>query len=195
MTFREVFSHRLLTVSNGLSLLRVALVVPLWLLMAADPDGATSVLVLLVLLAMIATDFFDGYLARRRHEETPLGRYLDPLADKVALLAGLYLLVQYRDYPLWLALFIVVRDLVGVVLVCVLLFARGVMGRPNAWGKAGVAVLAISGLFYFMGWSGKELTVWLVALVYAGGVVAYWVTYWRTLLGLRGSEPRHPDAA
>lgn len=82
---------RLLTVANGISLLRLAgLPLFLWLLLAAGRTRPAAY----ILAAVSATDFVDGYVARRFDQVTRLGQVLDPLIDRALMLAattGLYL--------------------------------------------------------------------------------------------------------
>lgn len=60
------------------------------------------------------TDALDGFIAKRFNMETELGRYLDPLADKLLLLAGFVTLTVLGLLPFWLTLLVVTRDVVIV---------------------------------------------------------------------------------
>lgn len=60
------------------------------------------------------TDALDGFIAKRFHMETELGRYLDPLADKLLLLSGFVTLTLLNLLPFWLTLLVVTRDVVIV---------------------------------------------------------------------------------
>ena len=102
-------TDRVLTVPNALSFLRL-LGVPLflWLLLGPHQDGWA----LGVLAASGATDWADGVLARKLGQLSDLGALLDPLADRLYILATLIGLVLRHVIPLWLALVIVGRDLV-----------------------------------------------------------------------------------
>jgi len=72
---------------------------------------AKSVCLGLFLLAA-ATDWWDGLLARRLNQITPLGVLLDPIADKILVIGLLLAFVQLRLVPAWMALVIVIRELV-----------------------------------------------------------------------------------
>ena len=106
MTVRDLFkTYRVFTISNFLSILRVLLVPLVWYYLANienNPDF--RVYAVLVSAFMVITDFLDGHLARKLGQETPLGQYLDPIADKIAILTILYLMHFYADYPLWIVL-------------------------------------------------------------------------------------------
>ena len=114
--------HAVLTVPNLLSVLRL-LGVPvfLWLLLGPHADGWA-----LAILALSGfTDWADGVLARRLDQHSELGALLDPLADRLYILATLVGLVLRHILPLWLAVVIVGRDIVlGVGLL--LLNRRGI---------------------------------------------------------------------
>jgi cardiolipin synthase len=113
----EAQSTRVLTVPNALSVLRL-LGVPLflWLILGPQQDG----LALLVLMVSGFTDYLDGKLARRWNQITRLGQILDPVADRLYILAALVGLWAREIIPLWLAAAIVGRDLLLMLTVPVL---------------------------------------------------------------------------
>ncbi len=122
-----------LTVPNLLSFSRL-LGVPLflWLLLGPQADGWA----LAVLMVSGVTDWADGALARKLNQTSRLGALLDPVADRLYILATLFGLVMRDVIPLWLAAVIVGRDL---VLACTLpaLRRRGLTGLPVHYlGKA-----------------------------------------------------------
>jgi cardiolipin synthase (CMP-forming) len=102
-------STRVLTVPNGLSLLRL-LGVPvfLWLILGPEADG----LAILVLMFAGLSDWLDGKIARRWHQTSRLGQLLDPAADRLYILATLIGLAVRDVLPVWLALGIVARDVI-----------------------------------------------------------------------------------
>lgn len=81
-----------------------------------DADDSSRVLALGVFALVAVTDALDGYLARVRKEVTPLGRVLDPLADKALLLSGLLLLTRpdlaglKPHIPIWFTSLVLLRD-------------------------------------------------------------------------------------
>jgi len=102
-------SRRIWTIPNVLSMLRLA-GVPLFLYWAlvTEQDGRA----ILLLMAAGATDYFDGWIARRYGSFTRLGQLLDPAADRLYILATLLALVARDGLPLWWALVLIGRDLV-----------------------------------------------------------------------------------
>jgi cardiolipin synthase len=104
----------------------------LWLLLGPRADGWA----LLVLALSGLTDWADGVLARRLNQMSRLGELLDPLVDRLYILAGLLGLVLRHILPWWLAAVLIGRDL---VLLCTLpaLRRRGLTGLPVHYlGKA-----------------------------------------------------------
>jgi cardiolipin synthase (CMP-forming) len=87
------------------------------------------------------TDGLDGMLARRFHQITPAGAYLDPIADKI-LLSGVYIsLAVVRSVPWWLVAVIFGRDVFLLASSTVLLlFTDFRQFRPSVWGKASTFV-------------------------------------------------------
>jgi cardiolipin synthase len=103
---REV-SRRIWTIPNVLSMLRLAGVpLFLYLVLVAERNG----LAILVLMASGVSDYLDGQIARRYHSFTRLGQLLDPLADRLYILATLLALVVRDGLPLWWALALIGRD-------------------------------------------------------------------------------------
>ena len=100
---------RILTLPNALSALRlVGVPVFLWLLLGPHEDGWA----LGILGASGFTDWADGVLARKLNQTSRIGALLDPLADRLYILATLVGLVLRHVIPLWLAVVIVGRDVV-----------------------------------------------------------------------------------
>jgi len=129
----EVQSDRVLTLPNVLSALRL-LGVPLflWLILVPQADGWA------VALLMVAgfTDWLDGYLARKWNQITRVGQLLDPVADRLYILATLIGLLLRGIVPAWLVVLLISRDLILAVVLAVLK-RRGVTGLPvHFLGKA-----------------------------------------------------------
>jgi len=110
-------TDRVLTIPNALSTLRLfGVPLFLWLLLGPHADGWA----LVVLVVSGFTDWADGVLARRLNQMSSVGAMLDPLADRLYILATLAGLVLRHIIPLWLAIVIVGRDVVLAVALAVL---------------------------------------------------------------------------
>lgn len=128
-----VQTDRVLTIPNLLSGLRlIGVPVFLWLILVPRADGLA-----IALLAVAGfTDWLDGYLARRWHQISRLGQLLDPIADRLYILATLVGLLIRGIVPWWFVLLLVSRDLIMAVVLAVLK-RRGVTGLPvHFLGKA-----------------------------------------------------------
>jgi cardiolipin synthase (CMP-forming) len=95
---------------NLLTFFRV-IAVPVFILLLLSPDQLHRSLSLVVFALASITDFFDGYLARKWKQETELGKFMDPLADK-ALVLGAFLTFLFMSHQIqiWMVLTIVARD-------------------------------------------------------------------------------------
>ena len=187
-------SRRILSLPNALSFLRLATVpVFVWLFVSGETNAAVA-----LYAAGACTDFFDGYLARRFDAVTELGKILDPLADRIFIIALAVALVGSEALPLWLALGIVARD---VLLVSAFPFVdkRGIARIPVSFaGKSATAALLLG--LTLMAYS--ETTLPGAGLPYEVGfacvvigAVLYWVTaflYAREAFGRLSELKREP---
>jgi cardiolipin synthase len=100
----------MLNVPNLITLLRLATVpVFAWLLLRENHAAA-----LLVFMVAAASDWLDGYIARRYHATSRFGATLDPVADKLSMFVATVVLAWQGLLPLWLAVAIVLRDVIIV---------------------------------------------------------------------------------
>ncbi|WP_228373483.1 CDP-diacylglycerol--glycerol-3-phosphate 3-phosphatidyltransferase [Demequina gelatinilytica] len=122
-------------VPNVLTVARLVMVpVVLLLLLVDDGDeGAARVWALVLFMIAAATDFFDGYLARRWGVVSPFGKLADPIADKALVLGVLAVLVITDGVPWWPVAIIAVREL--WVTVGRLLVASGTVIPASPGGK------------------------------------------------------------
>jgi len=140
-----------MTTANKITIIRILLIpVFIWLTLdyirdyqRGDDQEWERILACVVFATASISDAVDGYIARRYHQKTELGTYLDPLADKMLLVSGLVLLsVRFKDgpfaqLPLWFPVLVISRDLIilgGIVLIHML--TGHVTARPRLVGKA-----------------------------------------------------------
>jgi cardiolipin synthase len=125
---------RVLTVPNLITTVRLGcLPVFVWLLFGAHRQTAAAVL----LGVLGATDWVDGFAARRWHQVSTLGKVLDPVADRVLVLTGVSSIIVAGAVPLWLGVATIAREVLvsGAVL---LLASLGAERIDVLWvGKAG----------------------------------------------------------
>jgi cardiolipin synthase len=201
MTQPEVVTDRVLTAPNLISFVRL-LGVPLflWLVLGPHADGWAIV----VLMVAGATDWLDGYVARRTGQVSRLGTLLDPVADRLYIAATLIGLLLRDIVPLWLVLVLLGRDLVlGVIIV--LLRGRGVTGLPvHFLGKAATfnllyafpLLLLGDGTTLDDGWSQLAQVVgWAFAIWGTGLYLWAGVLYLRQALQVLRRQPTRGGAA
>jgi CDP-diacylglycerol--glycerol-3-phosphate 3-phosphatidyltransferase len=193
MKFRDVFSQPVFNISNSLSLVRIG-IIPFFYYYSGryvkQPTLENLGALIGLLILGVLSDFFDGYFARLLDQVTMLGQYLDPVCDKIATLALLYLLVLDYNFPLWILSALFIRELLGVWLGSYLYFKRDIQGKPNQWGKWGVGVLAMLGFWYIClpllvknfepdHWILRpEWMGYLLVFLLLGGIFAYSYKYW-----------------
>ena len=137
-----------LTVANQLTLLRILLIPPFAVLTLYGYIGAA----LLVFATAGLTDLLDGMTARLTRQRSSLGAWLDPMADKLLLLAALIVLTLpgtkvVNHMPLWLTILIISRDVAIVATVAIVNLAIGPRTfRPSIYGKAATALYIVTAL-------------------------------------------------
>lgn len=166
---------RIATLPNLVSLMRLLLVVPILVLLARS-EPVSDRIAILVLLVAGASDLLDGLLARRRGAITPSGKLFDPIADKV-LIGGLVIyLALARDFPWWLVVAILLRDL-GLVMGAVIFFRRDrVVFGANWSGKLTTFCLGLLILAYVLRWERIYLPLTVIA---AAALALSYVSYGR----------------
>jgi cardiolipin synthase len=176
---------RIATVPNLLSLLRILLTpVFVWLILGEGTEAAG----LILLCAVVATDWVDGYIARHTGQVSNLGKVLDPLADRLAIAAGLIAVVIAGAFPLWAALLVLVRDAAVLVVVAVLLVRARIRIDVRWIGKA--ATLALMAGIPLVAWAGfdlpgAEVTRVVGWILYGVGIVLYYAATWEYAVDIR----------
>ena len=130
----EVQTDRIITVPNILSFMRL-LGVPLflWLILVPEADGWAIV----VLIFAGISDYLDGKIARKWNQISRVGQILDPLADRLYILATLIGLLLRGIIPWWWVAVLVGRDLIMGVVLAILKKRTGLTGLPVHFiGKA-----------------------------------------------------------
>ncbi len=149
---RRSFRQDAVNLPNMLTMLRIVLIpVVLVLLDRGTPRDCFMAAMVYTLAAV--TDFFDGYLARKRNLVSLLGKFLDPLADKLIVMASLVWLVTLGRVPAWLVVLLIAREITITALRGIasnegLVIAAGTEGKSKtAFQMVGI-VLVIVGFPY-----------------------------------------------
>ena len=150
-----------LNLPNVLTVLRIMLVPVLVVALVGNtPSGDVLAAVVFALASL--TDFVDGYLARARDSITTFGKLMDPLADKLLIVAALISLVSLHRLAAWVAMVIITRELAVTVLRLGALQA-GVVMAASWFGKAKTC-LQIAAILAVIAVHGHP--VWVSALLY-----------------------------
>lgn len=122
-----------MNIANRITLIRISMI-PLFLgiLLFNIPYSKTIAAVIFAVAA--GTDGVDGYLARARKEVTNLGKFLDPLADKLLITSALIYLVEINQVAAWIAIIIVAREF-AVTGLRTIAVGKGIVIAASSWGK------------------------------------------------------------
>jgi CDP-diacylglycerol--glycerol-3-phosphate 3-phosphatidyltransferase len=133
---------RLWTLSNGLSFLRVLLVIPIAVLLWKNTSPYQEYAAILIVIAS-ATDLFDGILARKLNQVTDLGKIIDPLADKIGIGAVAFILTLQGKLPVWFVVAVLARDVLIFLGGMYAKNKKGVLLQSNLPGKWAAATTAL----------------------------------------------------
>lgn len=134
--------QKIFNISNTLSVLRLVLVIPIAILLLNE-DSTSKYLALTLIAIAIATDWFDGYFARKYNQVSDCGKILDPLADKIAIgVIGLILVIQ-GSVPLWLMVAFISRDLLILAGGFYLKKVKNILPQSNFLGKVTVGIISV----------------------------------------------------
>ncbi len=145
---------------NKLTMIRIFLVpiiFVLYIIRNTIGDSTFYIIGTLFILASI-TDYFDGYIARKRNIVTTFGKFVDPLADKLLVLGSLLLLANYYTsngdgstymwMPFWIVFIVLARELI-VTSIRLVAVGEGIVLHASKWGKYKTAVTMVTIVFYF----------------------------------------------
>jgi cardiolipin synthase len=168
-------SSAVVTVPNILSFARIA-AIPLFCWLAANER--TRLWGILLFAVVVSTDWVDGYVARRTGQVTELGRILDPVADRLAIAAGLVTFAFSGVFPFWATLLILVRDVAVLLGGAALLWGRDL--RVDVRGIGKIATFSLMAAITWISWGNADGPLGDVLLVggwlaYAVGIVEYYL--------------------
>lgn len=174
--------ERILTLANFISLLRAILVIPIIYYL---PKPESSFILFSLIIIVIASDALDGFIARRAHEVTHIGKWLDPLADSIVIVSVTLFLVLSEEFPMWFFVFFIIRYLTialpGLYLINHTDFVNSA-NKPGKWATSVVAITlvlhvpqfpAVEYLEYL-----KSITLWLAFTL----LMISWIMYMKRFL-------------
>lgn len=137
---------RINTPANIVTICRICLI-PLFVVALLSPwpswfgleefvgNHEKAIIATVLFVIISATDFVDGYLARSRNEITTFGKFMDPIADKMLVIAALLALIELKILPSWPVIIIIAREFI-VSGIRMLAAQKGVVIAASWWGKA-----------------------------------------------------------
>ena len=174
-----------MTTASKITLIRVAFI-PLFMVfmyLSSGQPGLWMWLSLAIFIIASLTDYVDGHIARKYNQVTDFGKFLDPLADKLLVIAAMVMLCEWGKFPAWALMIVLTREfaVTGLRLVAV---QKGTVIAAGWSGKVKTASTMI-GLCVWMGfptigWLGWIVTaVIVVTTLYSG--VEYFIQNWKCL--------------
>ena len=119
-----------MTAANWITLSRM-LGIPFVLYLLQEPTAAHRWMSFWIFLAVASTDWLDGYVARRFNQVTDLGKFLDPLVDKLLVLSALLAFVELDQIPAWGVFLVLARELT----IAGWRVNQTAIAGANLWGK------------------------------------------------------------
>ena len=177
MTNRSVFT---MTISNYITLSRIVFLPFIIYFLVTDQ----RVIAFIILFISLLSDMFDGFLARRLHQESETGKMLDPLCDKISLIAILITLFLIGSMPLWGLIMIIARDVLILTGSMILLKNRNKVFASNSFGKItgflyGAVICAFTLRWHVLG----TIILFLCIPAIIGSFIIYLNRYVRTMKG------------
>lgn len=99
----------IINLPNSITLLRVG-IIPVLFFLLFDPGRIWSLIIAILFIITALTDLLDGYVARKYHIVTNIGKFLDPIADKLIVNTAMILMIPIGRIPAWIVAVIVIRD-------------------------------------------------------------------------------------
>ena len=185
----EEATVKIFNVPNLLSMSRI-LAVPVFIVLMLDPSPLRALAAGIVFSIASATDWLDGYLARKWGQVTKMGKLLDPIADKILIMAALVVLVEIQPEIVhsWIAILIIGREF-AVTGLRAIAASDGVVIPAETVGKykVGAQITAVLSLLLNQ-YSNQEwmkhlgrIALWVAMILAVYSAVQYFRTYWNKL--------------
>ena len=172
-----------MTLATKITLARIFLIIPTVVLYIVGMLEETVYLPLLIVSCVLfailcSTDFVDGHIARKTNTVSALGKFLDPLADKIVIVVMLFLIVYFRDFELFpydglvialLGGLIITRELTVSVLRAVAA-SKGLVLAADIYGKVKTVLLDVGVAFLILA-GVNEVIMWIGEIVFYLGAV------------------------
>ncbi len=100
---------KIINLPNTITMARISFI-PVLFLLLVSPGQTLSLTIALLFIAVSFTDMLDGYVARRYNIVTTMGKFLDPIADKLVINTAMILMIPIGRIPAWVVAIIIIRD-------------------------------------------------------------------------------------
>ncbi len=152
--------------ANQITLLRI-FTIPFMVLLLYFPGKITCLFAMILFIFASFTDFLDGFLARRYNMVSNLGKFLDPLADKLLVVSALIMLTYLKWLPAWVSILIIGRE-ISVTGLRGIAAEKGVVIAADRYGKLKTIfqVIAICPLILHFKWGRFDPRPWGIVLIY-----------------------------
>ena len=185
----EATTVKIFNVPNLLSMSRI-LSVPIFIILMLEPSPLRALSAGIVFSLASATDWLDGYLARKWGQVTKIGKLLDPIADKILIMSALVILVEIRSDVVhaWIAIVIIGREF-AVTGLRAIASSDGIVIPAENVGKykVGAQITAVLSLLLDYYWNREWLrelgsvALWIAMLLSVYSAIGYFRTYWKKL--------------
>ncbi|MDP6340135.1 MAG: CDP-alcohol phosphatidyltransferase family protein [Candidatus Marinimicrobia bacterium] len=177
---------RILTLANMISIGRAVLAVPI-IYTLRDPALGTTTFSLIVLAVL--SDALDGWVARKAHEVTHFGKWIDPIADFACILSVISYLTLVGRFPGWFFVFYLVRYVVIALPAVYLLNHDHFILSANWWGKWAAGITALAVLVHIWPWEAfpwmQDVTIYISTFLLSVSWIVYFKTFFYTFKEIR----------
>ena len=177
MATRSVFT---MTISNYITLSRIIFLPFIIYFLVTEQ----RIIAFIILFISLFSDMFDGFLARKLNQETETGKMLDPICDKISLIAILITLFLIGSMPLWGLVIIIARDILILIGSMILWKNRNKIFASNSFGKITGALYGALICAFTLGWHiPGRIILYLCIPAITGSFIIYLNRYVRTMKG------------
>ncbi len=170
---------------NSLTVFRIFLIPLLVVVLLTGRFSDREFWGFIVFVVAALTDYFDGYLARKRQQVTTLGKLLDPIADKLLISAAFISLVELRIAPAWMVVIIVGREF-AVTGLRSIAASEGFTIDASRLGKSKMASQVVCVSLLILGWRFPETSfntagivfLWVVVVLAIVSMIQYFRKFW-----------------
>jgi CDP-diacylglycerol---glycerol-3-phosphate 3-phosphatidyltransferase len=171
---RRSLRHEFLNLPNAITLARIALI-PVFLWFTYFESRVDSFIAALVYAGTSATDFLDGWVARRKNLVTVIGKFLDPLADKLIVMAALVMLVHLGRVAAWVVIVVMAREFIVTGLRTIAM-SEGLVIPAGREGKYKTA-LQLAGISFLLLHYTYPIDAWVFSFDLDANRVGTWLLY------------------